>query len=216
MPVLPAVLVRLEGGVDIREAVDDGDGQRHQRAQHLGQHDHREEHLRSRVVVGGSQVGMLEMEQQPQRILDTRRVLLLLDHPQQGGDQQVPLVAVEDISLQRLLCAPVVGAGEVVQLLAYALLDAADLYRIRRVGIYLARQGTLVCWALDQLVATLADRASSWQQLQADFYPLVCDLLPTWTRLSWVTRPPPPRDPASQRLCTPLRPRPIPSPQHQE
>ncbi len=102
------------------------------------------------------------------------------------------------------------------QLVAYALLDAADLFRIRRVGVYLARQGTLVCWALDQLVALLADRAISWKQLQADFHVLLREVMPDFGGRRWITRPPPPIDPASQRLCTPLRPRPIPSPQHQE
>jgi hypothetical protein len=43
------------------------------------------------------------------------------------------------------------------QLLAYAWLDLDDLYRIRTVGLYLARHGALVTWPLDHLIATLLD-----------------------------------------------------------
>jgi len=44
------------------------------------------------------------------------------------------------------------------QLLGYAWLDStADLYAIRNVGLYLARQGVLVTWPLDYFEQTLVD-----------------------------------------------------------
>lgn len=42
------------------------------------------------------------------------------------------------------------------QLLGYALLDYADLYRIREVGIYFSRQEKLVKWPLEGLISTMA------------------------------------------------------------
>lgn len=47
------------------------------------------------------------------------------------------------------------------QLLGYALLDYPDRYRIRSIGIYLARQATFLRWALDDVIATLSGR-SGW------------------------------------------------------
>lgn len=41
------------------------------------------------------------------------------------------------------------------QLLAYTWLDAPDRYRIRRVGLYLARHGKLLTWPLDTFTHTL-------------------------------------------------------------
>lgn len=41
------------------------------------------------------------------------------------------------------------------QLVAYAWLDIADRYRIRTVGLYLARHGLLLTWPLDDLTRTL-------------------------------------------------------------
>lgn len=81
----------------------------------------------------------------------------------------------------------------VYQLVAYVLLDAAGLYGIRRIGIYLARQGTLVSWALDDLIDRLARRPTSWQQLQANFCTLLGDLLPPFSDPPWITRPTPAR-----------------------
>lgn len=43
------------------------------------------------------------------------------------------------------------------QLLAYAWLDPADRYRIRAVGLYLARHGTLITWPLEQYAEGLLD-----------------------------------------------------------
>ena len=45
------------------------------------------------------------------------------------------------------------------QLLGYAWLDRSDRYRIRAVGLYLARHGTLLTWPLDRLAAALLDGA---------------------------------------------------------
>ena len=41
------------------------------------------------------------------------------------------------------------------QLLGYAWLDDADHYRIRAVGLYLARHGALITWPLDRFAAAL-------------------------------------------------------------
>lgn len=43
----------------------------------------------------------------------------------------------------------------VYQLLGYTLLDTADCYRIRKVGVYLSRQARLVSWTVDGLTAAL-------------------------------------------------------------
>ena len=43
------------------------------------------------------------------------------------------------------------------QLLAYAWLDTHDRYRIRAVGLYLARHGALITWPLDWFTAALLD-----------------------------------------------------------
>ncbi|MGI9000149.1 MAG: hypothetical protein ACR2GH_00625 [Pseudonocardia sp.] len=43
------------------------------------------------------------------------------------------------------------------QLLGYTWLDPGDHYRIRDVGLYLARHGTLITWPLDQFAAALLD-----------------------------------------------------------
>lgn len=45
----------------------------------------------------------------------------------------------------------------VYQLLAYAWLDEHDRYRIRNVGLYLARHGALVTWPLQEFAETLVD-----------------------------------------------------------
>jgi hypothetical protein len=50
------------------------------------------------------------------------------------------------------------------QLLGYALLDYRDRYRIRSIGIYLARQRILVRWQLDQIIAM----SSSGRPLRLD------------------------------------------------
>ena len=43
------------------------------------------------------------------------------------------------------------------QLLGYAWLDSTDRYRIRAVGLYLARHATLSTWPLDRFPAALLD-----------------------------------------------------------
>jgi hypothetical protein len=47
------------------------------------------------------------------------------------------------------------------QLLGYVLLDYGDEHRIRSVGIYFARQATLVRWPVEQFVALLSDESES-------------------------------------------------------
>jgi hypothetical protein len=56
------------------------------------------------------------------------------------------------------------------QLVAYAWLDIADLYRIRKVGLYLARHGVLITWPLDSLLGILledGDRGNARSEFQA-------------------------------------------------
>lgn len=60
------------------------------------------------------------------------------------------------------------------QLLGYAWLDVADRWRIRTVGLYLARHGVLVTWPVDDLADQLMDnralrRGRRRQQERADF-----------------------------------------------
>lgn len=59
------------------------------------------------------------------------------------------------------------------QLLGYAWLDQADRYRIRRVGLYLARHGRLVTWPLDTYAATLAGDPAAVEPLRGEFLALV-------------------------------------------
>jgi hypothetical protein len=56
------------------------------------------------------------------------------------------------------------------QLLGYVLLDYDDAYAIRSVGVYLARQGLLIRWQLDDLLTTLLDeKQASLAELRASF-----------------------------------------------
>jgi hypothetical protein len=48
--------------------------------------------------------------------------------------------------------------GWIWQVLLYAWLDTADLYRIRRVGLLLARHGVLLTWPVSRLVEQLLGR----------------------------------------------------------
>lgn len=60
------------------------------------------------------------------------------------------------------------------QLLGYAWLDVTDRWRIRRVGLYLARHGVLVTWSADELAARLLDehRTERREQARAEFLAL--------------------------------------------
>jgi hypothetical protein len=82
------------------------------------------------------------------------------------------------------------------QLLGYVLLDRGDWYGIRRVGVYLARQGQLVVWPLDELLAELAGEPVALQRLREEFASRVerlLDRLPDFPlRRLWATRTPPP------------------------
>lgn len=67
------------------------------------------------------------------------------------------------------------GIDEIYQLLAYALLDRSDSYKINSVGIYSARYGALVSWSLEHVTTTLAGgsfdfveaREQLWEMLRA-------------------------------------------------
>ena len=52
-----------------------------------------------------------------------------------------------------------VAAVDLYQLLAYALLDASDAYKITAIGIYSARYGRLVTWPLEYVISAMAGKA---------------------------------------------------------
>jgi hypothetical protein len=88
------------------------------------------------------------------------------------------------------------------QLIGYALLDRGDWHSLRGVGLYLARQGQLVTWPLEELLADLAGHAVTLQALREEFANLVertLGGLPDFplTRL-WATRRPPPWQAATE------------------
>ena len=47
-------------------------------------------------------------------------------------------------------------ASHIYQLLAYAVLDHSDTYRIDKLGLYSARYGSLVVWPLEYVTSTMA------------------------------------------------------------
>jgi hypothetical protein len=55
------------------------------------------------------------------------------------------------------------------QLAGYALLDAGEHYGLKQVGVYLARQATLVRWPLGQFLTVLAGEPVGYRQLRAEF-----------------------------------------------
>lgn len=82
----------------------------------------------------------------------------------------------------------------VYQLLGYALLDVADCYQIRSVGIYLARQARLITWTLDEFTSTLSGAAAPLAQLRHELAPIAACVLQGqlgagWRR-RWLTLPP--------------------------
>jgi hypothetical protein len=74
----------------------------------------------------------------------------------------------------------------IYQILGYALLDVADCYRIRRVGIYLARQARLVTWTLDDLTHQLSGGlAPPFAYLRRDFADVVGSTLQALDAKGW-------------------------------
>ena len=66
------------------------------------------------------------------------------------------------------------------QLLGYVLLDYSDQYGISGIGLYMARQGILVSWSLEEVVRSLcADNTTSIQELRAQFQECVTDFQAT-------------------------------------
>jgi len=90
---------------------------------------------------------------------------------------------------------PALRPDWVWQLLGYTLLDAADRYAIRRVGIHLPRQARTIVWPVDELLATLADQPLDLQQARDEFAATVHDALdgvsPGWAA-RWITADPAP------------------------
>ena len=63
------------------------------------------------------------------------------------------------------------------QLLGYVLLDYSDQYGISSIGLYLARQGVLVSWSLEEVIGSLcADNTTSIAELREQFQECVLDL----------------------------------------
>jgi hypothetical protein len=53
------------------------------------------------------------------------------------------------------------------QILGYVLLDYDDAFGIDQVALYLARQGLLISWPIEEYIAKLADRPSSLTDARA-------------------------------------------------
>ena len=62
------------------------------------------------------------------------------------------------------------------QLLGYVLLDYSDQYGIGSIGLYLARQGMLFSWSLEEVIRSLcADNTTSVKELREQFQECVSD-----------------------------------------
>ncbi|WP_144312116.1 hypothetical protein [Actinopolyspora erythraea] len=69
------------------------------------------------------------------------------------------------------------------QLLAYAWLDTTDTYRIRSVGLYFARHGTLVTWNLQSFASHLLDEAGRIEHARREFLQVASRVIRTeWAR----------------------------------
>lgn len=77
------------------------------------------------------------------------------------------------------------------RLVTAAWLDVADRYRIRRVGIYLARHGLLLTWPLDELTATLLGKRDDGQAARREFLGLAAAAIAEeGAEPGWVVAPP--------------------------
>jgi hypothetical protein len=76
------------------------------------------------------------------------------------------------------------------QVLAYLLLDHGDWYELDAVGIYLARQGRLIRWPLEQILEATDDPGVTLGDLRAEFAALLRGLLPPHLLATWTTYPP--------------------------
>ncbi|MDQ1675041.1 MAG: hypothetical protein QOC93_185 [Actinomycetota bacterium] len=83
------------------------------------------------------------------------------------------------------------GELEAYQLAGYALLDWDDRHRIDRVGWYLARQGLLPVWGLDEYLALLGARrtAADLRRIAADVLGRDCTAAPPRPRVTWSDEP---------------------------
>ncbi|MFD6071636.1 hypothetical protein [Amycolatopsis lurida] len=70
------------------------------------------------------------------------------------------------------------------QILLYAWLDTADLYRIRRVGLLLGRHGQLVTWPVDELAEHLLGRRVTGEHARDAFHDLAGQII-TGHGLPW-------------------------------
>ena len=65
---------------------------------------------------------------------------------------------------------PMIDTNWLWQALGYVLLDYSNHHRISGVGLYMARQGTLVYWSLEEVISSLcADNTTSIKKLRTQF-----------------------------------------------
>ena len=63
------------------------------------------------------------------------------------------------------------------QLLGYVLLDRFDQHKIRHIGLYMARQGRLVWWELDEIIKGVSGKNQSVEELRELFFENVLSVL---------------------------------------
>jgi hypothetical protein len=76
------------------------------------------------------------------------------------------------------------------QVVAYLLLDYGDWYRLDAVGVYLARQGRLIRWTVEQLLESTDDPGASLAGLREEFADLLGEVFGEQLERNWTTRPP--------------------------
>ncbi len=64
---------------------------------------------------------------------------------------------------------PGIFANDLRQVVGYLLLDYEDSLRVSSVGLYMARQATLISWPVEELLASAADKVPPLPSLRASF-----------------------------------------------
>jgi hypothetical protein len=89
-----------------------------------------------------------------------------------GGN---PEIMIDDMALSlQVSTEPKVDAHRLRRLMGYILLDFTDVHKIGRVGIYLARQGKLISWPLEQFIATIGNISLSELPLRRQEFHYIC------------------------------------------
>jgi hypothetical protein len=73
------------------------------------------------------------------------------------------------------------------QVVGYLLLDHGDWYQLKAVGIYLARQGRLIRWPVDQILEATDDPGVTLGELREEFAELLRGILPRHLLEGWTT-----------------------------